>query len=175
MYVPAVRFILFAASVVLAVVFYLDENLVSMGTMLLTSFLFITGYFLYGTVFLAFRQMKKKNIEKAKSLLSKTKFPKWLKQSQRGYYHFVLGFIALNENRLDQGYQHLTSAVLIGLRTQNDLSIASYNVASVELKRGNIGESIKWIEGTRKFQCSDTILKELKKLEDQIEQFGANL
>ena len=146
-----------------------------MGTSFIGSLLLTSGYFLYGTVFLAFRQMKRKNTAKAKILIRKTKFPKWLKQSQRGYYHFVSGFIALHENRLDVGYQHLTSALLIGLRTQNDLSIASYNVAAVELKRGNIGESTKWIEATRKYHCSDTILKELKKLEDQIEQFDANL
>lgn len=168
MYSPIVRLVLALFTIAMGVFYYSKGNIQSALMMLIALALFVSGYFFNGTVYAAFRQLKKQNFEKAKSILAKTKHPNALKKSQRAYYYFVSGFIALNEKRLNDSFNDLTTALDLGLRTENDRSIALLNLANIEIERNNSLNAKGYIERALELNCSELVLLELKKLNEKI-------
>ncbi|MFY7712403.1 hypothetical protein ACOSQB_17450, partial [Tenacibaculum sp. MEBiC07804] len=75
MFTPIIRIILIIFSLISAAYFYSKEDYANMSIMLIAGGLFIYGYFKYGTVYAAFQQIKKDNVEKAEELISKIKNP----------------------------------------------------------------------------------------------------
>lgn len=133
--------------------------------MIVALVLLISGYFRNGTVYTAFQLLRKEKYERAKKELLKTKYPKWLARSQKAYYYYVSGFIALHENKLEDSLQKLSKALEIGLRTDNDKSILTLNLANIEFELGNFESAEKYISKTKEFNCSERVLSELRKLE----------
>lgn len=135
MYTPFVRIIIGLLGIGMAYNFYLMRNTSSTYLVLLAVGLIVWGYFKNGTVYLAFKQLKKDNHEKAEKLLLKIKYPNLLTKSQKSYYHFIKGFIELHKDNLDVGCKELTQALEIGLRTENDTLIATRTLAAIKLER----------------------------------------
>ncbi len=175
MYTPLLRIVIGLLAAVGSVFFFMNDRYNTALILLVSLALTITSYFRNGTVFLAFRQMKKFNIPKAKILLEKVYNPKWLTKGQRSYYYFVDGFIAMQEKDMTRAYESLFKSLEIGLRTENDRAIATFNLASVEFERGHIAKCFELISKTRALRCSPRVLSELAKLEDRINMFTDNL
>lgn len=174
MYSPLVRIIFCLIGLFLAYEFYKQNNWISFGGMLFAIGLILWGYFKNGTVYIAFQQLKKKNYLKAEKLLSKIKDPDALSKSQRGYYYFTRGFVLLNKEKLDDSLKDLTTALKIGLRTENDTSIVTLNIAAIELEKGNFEESRNYIEKTRSMKLKPMVIVELEKLEKDLTEVQNN-
>lgn len=148
--------------------FYSNGNMPSTYMALAGVGLVIWGYFKNGTVYLAFQQLKKENYDKAEQLLDKISKPELLKKSQKSYYHFTKGFIELNKQNIDSAFKELNSALDIGLRTQNDSSIVTLNLASIELDRNNLQEAKTFLERTKALNHKPELNSEIERIEAEI-------
>ncbi|MGH2624422.1 MAG: hypothetical protein ACRDE7_12205, partial [Sphingobacterium sp.] len=66
----------------------------------------VWSYLREGTVYLATQSFHKQDYEKTKSLLAEIKNPDQLRKGRRNFYEFMMGNIALKENRVDQAEYH---------------------------------------------------------------------
>ena len=168
MYNPIVRIIFGIVSLVLAWNFYSSGNITSFYMVMVAIGLIVWGYFKNGTVFLAFQQLKKENYLKAEQFLSKIKNPNLLKKFQKSYYHFIKGFIELNKQNIDNSYIEFKKALELGLRTENDTSIVTLNLASIELERKNYEKAKTYLDQTKKLNHKLELNSEVERIEKEI-------
>jgi predicted negative regulator of RcsB-dependent stress response len=175
MYSPKIRIIISILGLYMAWNFYSSGNMTSTFMVLIGVGLVFWGYFKNGTVYLAFQQLKKENYDKAEQLLAKISKPELLKKSQKGYYHFTKGFIEMNKQNTDAAFTELSSALSIGLRTQNDTSIVTLNLASIELERKNLGAAKNFLERTKALDHKPEINAEIERIEGDINAAQQNI
>ncbi len=168
MFSPVLRITLAIFSVVVAVYSYSIDNYVNMSMMLIGSGLFIYGYFKYGTVYLAFQQIRKNNLKKAEELISKVKNPERLTKGHKSYYYFITGIIALEKEDFDRSQSDLTRALEIGLRTENDKSIVLLNLVKVEFLRKDYDKAIEYIKKVRELNIKPLVELETNRIEEEI-------
>ena len=164
MYNPIIRIIFGILGLLMAWNFYSVGNMLNFYLMLGAVGLVIWGYFKNGTVFIAFRALKKENYKKAEQLLSKIKNPNYLKKSQKSYYHFTKGFIELNKENLNESFNEFTNALAIGLRTENDTSIVTLNLANIELERKNYQQAIYYLNKTKDLKYKPVLEPEIERI-----------
>ena len=168
MYSPTIRAIIGIVGLFMARKFYSNGNMTSTFMVLIGVGLVVWGYFKNGTVYIAFRQLKKQNYKKAEQLLMKIRYPGLLKRSQKSYYHFTKGLIELNKQNNDLAYNELTAALDLGLRTQNDTSIVTLNLAALELERGNLKEAANFLSRTKDLDHKPELNIEIQRIESEI-------
>ncbi|AXT50402.1 hypothetical protein D1818_06005 [Aquimarina sp. BL5] len=168
MFTPFIRIVLVIGCIVMAIFFYSEQDYQNLILVLLAAFLFIYGYFKYGTVYTAFRQLKKGNFKKAEELITKTKNPDKLSKGQKSYYHFTKGIIASEKKEWEDSFSELTKALNIGLRTQNDTSIVLLNLANIEFERENFDNAMEFIVKGNKYELKPLVKTEMNKLMEKI-------
>jgi len=168
MYTPLLRIIFIIGSIGMAIFFYSKSDFTNMALVLFSAILFIYGYFKYGTVYVAFQELKKGNNDKAEKLISKIKNPKILNKGQKSYYHFIQGVMASNREDWEKSYSEFTQALNIGLRTKNDTSIVLLHLANIEFERKNFDQANAFIKKVRAFDLKPLIESETDKLENEI-------
>lgn len=124
----------------------------------------VWGYFRYGTVYLAFKQLKLKQFKRAERTLKETKYPDLLNKNQKSYYHFVLGMIAYYNEDFDLSFDELMLSNALGLRTKNDTAIVMLHLATIELKRGNFEVSKEHITSLKQLKYKPDLEPEIEKL-----------
>lgn len=168
MFTPIVRILLIVLCCGMAILFYTKEDFVNTGLTLLAAGLFAYGYYKYGTVYAAFQQLKKNNIQKAEKLIAKVKNPHRLTKGHKSYYHFTMGIIASEKKEWDLGHSELTKALEIGLRTKNDTSIVLLNLAEIEFERQKIQKAKDFLKKLNEFELKPLVKEEADKLMEKI-------
>ena len=170
MFTPIIRILLILGSLIMAILFYLEDNYTSMTWILIAAGLFVYGYFKYGTVYIAFNQIKKGEYKKAEKLIAKIKNPNTLSKAHKSYYHFTKGLIASEKEEWESSATQLTKALNIGLRTKNDTSIVLLNLAIVEFERNNFEKAKELLEKMKEYDLKPLIKTEMDKLTDKIDK-----
>ena len=168
MFNPIIRTVLICISLIATFFYFMKEDYLNMSMMLIAAGLFIFGYYRYGTVYVAFQELKKGNYDKAEKLASKIKNPDMLSKGQKSYYHFTQGAIASNNEDWDKSYSEWNKALTIGLRTENDTSIALLNLANVELERKNFEKANEFIKKTRELNLKPLLESEADRIQNEI-------
>lgn len=168
MFTPIIRIVLIIACLGMSILFYLREDYINTGLTILAAGLFGYGYFKYGTVYTAFQQLKKENIDKAEKLISKIRNPNNLSKQQKAYYHFTNGIIASEKNEFDLAKSELTKALEIGLRTKNDTSIVLLNLANVEYERKELSSANEYLNELTDYELKPLVKSEMDKLIEKI-------
>ena len=136
MFTPAVRLLVIAISVALGI-HALPENPFQATLFFVVVPLIVYGYFRYGTVWLAFRAMRKGRLGRAERIIDKVRFPDWLRASDRAYYEWIKGALASERGDDEAAELHLRAAIDRGFRTANDRSVAKASLADILLSRGD--------------------------------------
>lgn len=168
MFNPIIRIVLFCISLAAAFFYFMKAEYFSMTMMLVAAGLFIYGHYRYGTVYVAFQELKKGRYEKAEKLISKIKNPDILSKGQKSYYHFTQGAIASHKEDWGKSYSEWSKALDIGLRTENDTSIALLNLANVEFERKNFDKANAFIKKTRALNLKPLIASEVDRIQNEI-------
>lgn len=168
MFTPSIRIALIVTSLGMAILFYLREDYINTGLTILAAGLIGYGYFKYGTVYAAFQQLKKGNIDKAEKLISKIRNPNNLSKQQKSYYHFTTGIIASEKNEFDLSKSELIKALEIGLRTKNDTSIVLLNLANVEYERKELPSAKEYLNELKNYDLKPLVKSEMNKLTEKI-------
>ncbi len=135
------------------------------------SVILILTHFLFGTVWSAFANMKRGKMKQAELLLKQVKKPEWLFKTNRAYYHFIKGMIALQKKDLDTGQTNLDKALELGLRTETDKAFATLNLGHIAFVQKKYDLAKELLIRAKSYNTNDLRLKEnLSKMEATLTQ-----
>jgi len=112
------------------------------------------SHFREGTVAPAVRAFQKKDYQRAKTLLAEIKNPDRLRKRRRNYYEFVMGNIALREERLDDAEYHFQMASRLPWRNDAEKGFVLINLANISLRKKKIDRVPKYLELARKLRLT---------------------
>lgn len=95
----------------------------------------IWSHFREGSVFMATQSFHKQDYEKTKSLLSEIKNPDTLRKGRRNFYEFMMGNIALKEDRIDEAEYHFQLASRLPWKRDNEKGMVMINLANIALRK----------------------------------------
>lgn len=148
MYSIPVRLALVVSSIGFGI--YLIRAGDSLGWMLMVvAALLVYGHFRYGTVWLAFRAVKRSDMDRAARLLTQVSNPKTLSSQQRAYFEMVSGMVAAHREQGAEAEQHLQASLDYRLRTENDRAIVEATLAELLAKRGDISGARALLDSAR--------------------------
>jgi len=133
MFTPKIRFVLIALATVALVISLTSQNIPSALLYAVVSVALLIGYYRNGTVWLAYQQLRRQNYDKAIRYLNQTKYPDRLAKSQKGPYHFIRGFAAIEEEQFEQAQEEFQQALEVGLRNQNEEAITYLQLTDISL------------------------------------------
>jgi outer membrane PBP1 activator LpoA protein len=107
------------------------------------------GYFRYGTVWLAWQEVRRGNTGRAAELLREVRHPSALSPVQRAYYGWATGYLALAERDYARARHHFDTVEHIRLRTTNDRSILACHRAQAAAGSGDLDMARSELERAR--------------------------
>lgn len=128
----------------------------------------IALYFKNEYILLAFWQLRKQNIEKAKQWLSGiTNFQGQLHKSQYGYFHYLQGLTLAQENPV-KVEPLMRKALEYGLNMKQDRAMATLNLAASAISKGRKQEGAKLLEEAKKLDSSGLMADQIKMMKEQL-------
>lgn len=169
MFTPRQRLLLSIAAFVLGVYLLLVHNDYSGVVPLAASALLAYGYFRYGTVWLAFREVAHGRMDAAAKLLANVKDPAALGSEQRAYYELASGLVCASGAQNQRAEQHLQNALAHQLRTDNDRAMAEAVLAQLLIARDQHAEARALVDKAVTRNCRPSILERLKALQTELQ------
>ncbi|GJM36231.1 MAG: hypothetical protein DHS20C18_52320 [Saprospiraceae bacterium] len=126
----------------------------------------LATHFLFGSVWTAFRVLKKGRPLEAEQILGFTQFPELLMRRNRAYYHFTYGMIELQRKALSRAENHLKKAIDLKLDSANDRALAALNLAHLYFVQKNPNDCHHYLQQAKQEKASDLMIKDqIEKLE----------
>ena len=117
----------------------------------------------------AFYHLRKNDMQKAASTLSKIKHPEKLIKSQEAYYYYLNGLI-LSQTQMNQSERFFKKALSIGLRTDTDKAVAKLNLAGLAMSRRKKREATTLITEAKKLDKHNMLDEQLKMMKQQLKR-----
>ena len=117
----------------------------------------------------AFYHLRKNDMQKAASTLSKIKHPEKLIRSQEAYYYYLNGLI-LSQTQMNQSERLFKKALSIGLRTDTDKAVAKLNLAGLAMSRRKKREATTLITEAKKLDKHNMLDEQLKMMKQQLKR-----
>ena len=117
----------------------------------------------------AFYHLRKNDMQKAASTLSKIKHPEKLIRSQEAYYYYLNGLI-LSQTQMNQSEKFFKKALSIGLRTDTDKAVAKLNLAGLAMSRRKKREATTLITEAKKLDKHNMLDEQLKMMKQQLKR-----
>ena len=117
----------------------------------------------------AFYHIRKNDMQKAASTLSKIKHPDKLIRSQEAYYYYLNGLI-LSQTQMNQSERFFKKALSIGLRTDTDKAVAKLNLAGLAMSRRKKREATTLITEAKKLDKHNMLDEQLKMMKQQLKR-----
>jgi len=138
MFTPVGRLALLLASAALSV-WCFDQGIPVAAWMFVVAAVLVPyGHFRYGSVWLAFRQIQRGNIERGRRLLAATPNPRWLGRQERGFYHFGNGVIALRDDDLSRAEEELRRALEFSVRSTHNAAMVHVLLTRIYLDTNRV-------------------------------------
>lgn len=128
----------------------------------------VWSHFREGTVFLATQAFHKQDYEKTKALLAEIKKPDQLRKRRRNYYEFMMGNIALKEERIDEAEYHFQLASRLPWKRDTEKGFVLINLANISLRKKNYDRVPKYLELARKLKLTERQLGIVEKIEIEL-------
>lgn len=161
--------------------------LLSLSSLAYTVYLFATGHWGWGIVFifvsalfilfifrneriiLAINQLRLQNIDKAVIHLNKIKQPQFLLPRQRAYYFYLCGTTgAGGASTLGQKESLFRKALTIGLKRDTDKAMAKMHLAAICMSTGRRNEADNLLVEAKKLDKDGLLSEHLKSLKKQM-------
>ncbi len=117
----------------------------------------------------AFYHLRKNDMQKAASTLSKIKHPEKLIRSQEAYYYYLNGLI-LSQTQMNQSERFFKKALSIGLRSDTDKAVAKLNLAGLAMSRRKKREATTLITEAKKLDKHNMLDEQLKMMKQQLKR-----
>ncbi|MFD2548275.1 hypothetical protein [Sphingobacterium suaedae] len=131
------------------------------------------GYLLWshyreGTVFLATQAFHKQDYDKTKALLEEIKDPEKLRKGRRNYYEFMMGNIALKEERVDEAEYHFQLASRLPWKRDTEKGFVLINLANINLRKRNYERVPVYLELAKKLKLTERQMGIIEKIEIEL-------
>lgn len=107
-----------------------------------------------GTVYLATQAFHKKDYARTKQLLSEIKNPDRLRKGRRNFYEFMMGNIALKEDRIDEAEYHFQLASRLPWRRDVEKGMVLINLANINLRKKEFDRVKAYVEIAEKLKLT---------------------
>ncbi|MNT76104.1 hypothetical protein D3C72_2150660 [compost metagenome] len=84
---------------------------------------------------MATQAFHRQDYEKTKNLLNEIKNPDALRKGRRNFYEFMMGNIALKEERVDEAEYHFQLASRLPWKKDNEKGMVMINLANIALRK----------------------------------------
>ena len=129
---------------------------------------FVWSYFKEGTVYLATQAFHNQDYEKTKALLSQIKNPDNLRKGRRNFYEFMMGNIALKEERVEEAEVHFQLASRLPWRRDNEKGMVLINLANINLRKHEYDRAKTYIEIAEKLMLTARQQSIIDKIKNEV-------
>jgi tetratricopeptide (TPR) repeat protein len=158
----------------------------SLGSLAFTTWLFATGSWGWGIVFifvtgvvilsifrnqnilLAALQMRQQNVEKAKKYLNRIKQPQYLIRGQRAYFFYLSALVNQESTKMSATEASLRKALNVGLNKDHDQAMAKINIAAICMQTGRRREAETLLSEAKKLDTKGVMSEYIKGLKKQM-------
>ncbi len=126
------------------------------------------GYFKYGTVWQAFREVAHGRMEPAAKLLAKVQRPNALGSQERAYYELAWGLVCASRGENPAAETHLKLALGNQLRTDNDRALAEAVLAQLLLARDARDEAAQVLAKASGRACRPSISQRIQTMREEL-------
>lgn len=131
----------------------------------LAGVILLIGYLLLGTVQSAAEKMQLMDFDGVDKRLGLTLSPKLLYKTNRAYYYFIKGTVAMNRNQTDVAEQFFLKADDAGMGTETEKAMIQFQLASIHANKNN------WTAAQLHFKNAKQYKVDEPQLKDQMSQF----
>ncbi|CAM3599719.1 hypothetical protein [Sphingobacterium prati] len=128
----------------------------------------IWSHFREGSVFLATQAFHRQDYEKTKNLLSEIKNPDTLRKGRRNFYEFMMGNIALKEERIDEAEYHFQLASRLPWKKDNEKGMVMINLANIALRKADYERAKAYTDVANKLHLTARQASIITKIENEI-------
>lgn len=128
---------------------------------------FVWSHFREGSVFLAAQAFHKQDYAKTKTLLEEIKDPDKLRKKRRNYYEFMMGNIALKEERIDDAEYHFQLASRLPWKQDTEKGFVLINLANISLRKHNYDRVPAYLELISKLKLTQRQKAIVEKIEKE--------
>lgn len=171
------KLVITALIIILGIYLFTDREYGWGSIVLFLSIIPIILYFRNEYILLAFWQMRKQNIEKAKAWLNKITNPqKQLVRKQWGYYHYMIGITVAQDN-VGESEKQMKKALEYGLSFKHDRAMAKLSLAGAALAKGRKQEAEIHLKDAKTLDTQGMFADQIKLMQEQMKRVnvGRNL
>lgn len=128
----------------------------------------VWSYFKEGTVYLATQAFHKQDYEKTKNLLSEIKNPDRLRKGRRNFYEFMMGNIALKEERVDEAEYHFQLASRLPWRRDHEKGMVLINLANINLRKKEWARVNAYLEVAQQLKLTARQQSIIEKIKNEV-------
>lgn len=114
----------------------------------------VWSHFREGTVFLATQAFHKQDYEKTKALLEEIQNPDKLRKGRRNFYEFMMGNIALKEEKIDEAEYHFQLASRLPWKRDTEKGFVFINLANISLRKKNYERVQPYLDLAKKLKLT---------------------
>ena len=138
--------------------------------------IYIAGFLAYllwshfrdGTVFLATQAFHKQDYQKTKELLAEIKNPDRLRKRRRNFYEFMMGNIALKEERIDEAEYHFQLASRLPWRRDHEKGMVMINLANINLRKKEYDRVIAYLDVAENLKLTARQRSIIEKIKNEV-------
>lgn len=160
------KLLLAAASVGYTVLLYTQGSWGAAVGMTLLSVVLILGNLRSVRLVLAFANLRMQRMEEAVKWLGRIQ-PGQLWPGQRGYYHFLLGSVTM-QNNIIEAESHLRKALSLGLRQDHDKAAVKLNLAVCLSAKQDRKKALIMIQEAKRLDTKGMLKADIKQVESMI-------
>lgn len=128
----------------------------------------IWTHFRDGTVFLATQAFHKQDYTKTKALLQEIKNPDQLRKARRRYYEFMMGNIALKEEKIDEAEYHFQLASRLPWKRDTEKGFVLINLANISLRKQTYERVQPYLDLAKKLKLTSRQTGIIEKIEVEL-------
>lgn len=135
--------------------------------------LIVRGQRRYGTVWLALRAFRRRDMQRVAALLRRIDHPDRLDPRHRAYHDWMLGIVAADTRDFERARTLLTRAAEGPLRTDQDRSIVHFHLAEIGLIQNEPDRAAHHLSEARTLARGPELLELIADLERRLKEIQA--
>ena len=166
MFIRIFKLLVAAASIAYTVLLYSEGSWGAAVGMTLLSIVLVLANLRSVRLVFAFANLRMQRMEDAVKWLNRIK-PTQLWPGQRGYYHFLLGSVTM-QNNLNEAESHLRKALSLGLKQDHDKAAVKLNLAVCMSAKQDRKKAMVMIQEAKRLDTKGMLKNDIKQVEAMI-------
>lgn len=167
MYSAIVRYILIGFAVVSSIIFASYREIELSAASVFLAIFILWSHYRHSSVLLASKYFKNKDYENTRKYLDEVPNPDKLAKNRRGYYEFMLGNIALQEEDYLAAEYHFQVATKFPIGGKNDKSYVLIHLANLALRNKDSEKLEVYLKHAKELAVSSKAKDLIQKIEKQ--------